>query len=295
MVSNIDAALFPLAGHQQAQRHVQEWAASRPRPSTCPRLGRNCVYSVSASGGPRVQAARAKLAKNLPALFPDAPADLLQHIHALWAMQLADSSVESATKTFSKFVSFCLQYGLTALPASQKTMALYVGSLSMEGQVKAEYFHWYLSAVRTVHMPLCFEVPAPDAICNALCTAAARCQRGGRHEVVKLPLPPRLVVGSLRQAAACHNLFDLRLHLLVCLKFLTGVRGASLLGLRRQDVSFVGDMLQVTWRSEKQRCKSAAGRVVQLPLPRCTLFLHVFQRYLAQLPNLAADKCAAAG
>ena len=89
-----------------------------PRPSTSPRLGRHSVYSVRVSGGPRVKAARAELARNLPVLFPDAPADLMQHIHALWDMQLADSSVEAVTKKFSKFVNFCLQYGLTALPAS---------------------------------------------------------------------------------------------------------------------------------------------------------------------------------
>ena len=65
------------------------------------------------------------------------------------------------------------------------------------------------------------------------------------------------------------------------------MRGASILDLQQQDVSFVGDMLQLTWRSEKQRCRSAAGRVVQLPLPRCTLFLHVFKRYLARLPRVA--------
>ena len=130
---------------------------------------------MSASGGPRVQVARAELAKNLPALFPDARADLMQHIHALWAMQLADSSVDSVTQKYSILVSCCLQYGLPALPASQKTLALYVGILSMEGQVKAEYFPQYLSAVHTAHSNLCFEVPAHNAICNALCTAAVSC------------------------------------------------------------------------------------------------------------------------
>ena len=175
MVSNIHAALLPLAAPQQAQRHVPEWTTPRLRPLTSPVLGRGGVYSVRVSGGPRVQAARAELAQNLPAVFPDAPADLLQHIHALWAMQLADSLVVSVTKTFSKFVSFCLQDGFTALPA--------------------------------------------------LCTAAVRCQKGGRHDVVKLPLPPGVVVGSIRQAAACHDVFELRLHVFVCLKFLSGVRG----------------------------------------------------------------------
>ncbi len=202
-------------------------------------------------------------------------------------MQLADTLVVYVTKKFSKFVNFCLQYGLTALPASQKTLALYVGFLSMEGQVKADYFPQYLSAVRTVHNHLCCEVPAPDMVCNALCTAAVRCQQGGMHDVVKLPLPPGFDVGSLWQAAACQDLFELRLHMFVCLEFLSGVRGASPLGLQRQDVSFVGDMLQVTWRFEKQRCRSAAGRVVQLPLPRCTLFLHVFKGYLARLTRMA--------
>ena len=164
-------------------------------------------------------------------LFPDAHAGFLRHIHALWAMQLADSLVVPVTTQFSKFVNFCLQYGLNALPASPKTLALYVGFLSMEGQVKAEHSPQYLSAVCTVHKHLCFEVPAPDIICNALCTAAVRCQQGSRHDVVKLPLPPRFVVGSLRQAAACNDWFEFRLHVFVCLKFLSGVRGASLLGL----------------------------------------------------------------
>ena len=67
--------------------------------------------------------------------------------------------------------------------------------------------------------------------CHGLCAAVVRCQQGSIQDVVKLPWPPRVVMGSLRQAAACDGLFELRLHMFVCLRFLSGVRQASLLGL----------------------------------------------------------------
>lgn len=216
----------------------------------------------------------------MASLVPGAPPVLLQQLGSLWGQQLASSSAKSYLSKFALFSNFCAQFGLRALPAAAATIYLFIGWLSASTAINPEYFPQYVSAVRGVHNLLLLPVPPVDVVNKALLRAAVRnAAARGSKKVDKIPLPAGAVVQAVQAALSCQDLGQLRCHVFFILKYVTGVRGASLQALCWGDLHCTPTLLQVVWRAEKQRGHKVNGRPVQISLPRFPALHVILDKY----------------
>lgn len=207
--------------------------------------------------------------------------ELANHLLMLWSNQNQPSSLRSITSKVKKFLLFCDAQQRQPVPCSDTTLLLYVSYLSWEGRVSAEYFPQYVSAVRTFHRYLLQPAPAPNVVLASVLRSALATQKAVATTTSKLPLPAVYVWRAIAHGLRTPHLSEQRLCLFFVLKYLFGVRGATILPLHVDNIGWSTSKLSVTcmWDSEKQRHHTVAARPVTLFFPACPALLHLLSTY----------------
>jgi hypothetical protein len=209
------------------------------------------------------------------------PSALLDHLQRLWLGQLQPSSWASVSSKVRKYLAFCTQHGAQPVPCSEPTMLLFIAWLSWEGAVSAEYFPQYVSAVRSLHKFLFLTPPAASVAVSAVLRAAVVAQRSAEATLPKHPLPAVHITAAVSFGLATHDLSALRLCVFVVLKFLFGVRGATISALRTDDIGWSTSQRSVTciWVAEKQRHGAPDHRSVTIRFPMAPAVLRLLDVY----------------
>ena len=202
--------------------------------------------SVSRAANP---AWAATIAAHIARTIPHIPPALQPRLHMLWASRLTEASQASVLSKFRHFLAFCNLYDLCPIPCTASTLYLYICHLSQLGTIRADYFSQYTSAIRTVHRQLCIAAPPVDDISTGLLQAAIKVQQPCTSACTRMPLPAHTITHAIQMALLQEDVKVIRTCLFVCLKFVCGVRGSSMMALRWEHMHWHGNSLTVSWAS----------------------------------------------
>jgi site-specific recombinase XerD len=234
------------------------WTEAVPEPSTG-------VYRRPLRGDGGVPAARATNAAHAPrggATTPPTPGAALRPTTAprptgLGELdELAEQYVQEAHAAATRrayqsdlklFEAWCVEVGLTALPASQLTLERYLAHLAKAGR-KASTIRRARSAIGMAHAHAGLPRPDQHARIRALERGIGRTH--GAHEEGAEPLMAEDVarIGALPARTA----LEVRDRALVLVGFAAAFRASDLVRLDVSDVRFTADELELTLRTSKE-------------------------------------------
>ena len=218
-----------------------------------------------------------------------------QQTAALATRALVPNTYIRYSEKWLKFERFCKTQGLSALPATKATVALYMGHLAAQRtkagkrRIQPQSRQGYLSCINKVHATVLGQHDGPArATTNPL---LAEVIRGWQLEynsepadptTERIAIPADTVLAIAGEAATrvIKGKIDnelLRCCVATCTGFLLGARPATLAHLRRQDLVLNGSTLTIHVTREKPtRTKKRSRRVVQFQreqLPAALIFL----------------------
>ena len=214
-----------------------------------------------------------------------------QQVVDLWLRQYEPRTSVALVSKWRKYFDFCKRHDRVAVPASLATVMLFVGYMSSEGRVAAHNFAKYLSAVRTLHSLLMQEPPPPPShpMIQGLITAAGKLQRTDEPQLPRQPLPCWAVERALVLTRACRPRQFVAL-MYVIVKFVMGVRAATLRALRPEHVRVDGVTVCVDWVSEKQTRSDARSRRVAVAFPRAPVVAQRVQQLLDLIASTGSGR-----
>ena len=151
-----------------------------------------------------------------------------------------------------RFQTFCsetlpLEYNLRArsfLPASAKTIMMYVAHLSREGRVSEQSLQPYLSSINQLHADAGFPKPAAGHFLSLLRKGYAdvEAEERGQPNAQRVPVPAELMLAILRLGLATPHLETLRRCACLVLNFCWFNRADTGIRLQRRHVSIDGQL-----------------------------------------------------
>ena len=212
----------------------------------------------------------------------------------LASAHLAGATAEAYGNKWRQFEVFCSERGLTALPATPQTVALYVASLSTRGSIAPGSVQQYLSAINAVHRDLQMPDPSP-----ALGPVIDAVRAGWAHSYSARPnampsqriaLPAAVAYEALQLAAspsaATIELPVLRALVYTAFGFQLMARAGTDISLESQHVILDGTSITVRLEHEKGKHHWNAKRILVLPASAVPLLY-------AALTNWAAARARA--
>ena len=204
---------------------------------------------------------------------------------------LATSTLESYGRKFDRFLRFCRERGLQALPASTATCVKFLSHLAQGGTMAPASAAKYLSAINTVHSNVLHVAQGPasgpliDQVTKGWEMQRAR-QRPAERTAQRVPLPAAVALQALRRvqadqaahaggagaagsaasAGSTLPLEDLRALVYLALGFQLMARASTDAALLSADVTVTAEALQLDLQKEKGKDQRAEFRVLKLPV-----------------------------
>lgn len=189
------------------------------------------------------------------------------HLHLLHLAggHLAQRSVASYNSKFRSFLAFCQEQGLQPVPASARTLMLYVAWLHKRGTVAPKSYKQYLAVINTVHADMGLSRPGLAApLLNGLIKSAKRSAvASGDVKSHRAPIPAKVATQALAAVfrPGCPPPMVLSIAAFL-IAFHTGLRGASVLQLRAADVLLSQHAYTVSVFDEKGRAHEGQRRPI---------------------------------
>lgn len=188
------------------------------------------------------------------------PASLVEAARGFAAQSRATNTIRAYRSAFGRFVSWATAQGLTAMPATGDTVALYISHLASEGR-SVPTLEQALAAIAQAHKAIGHPSPRSATVVQTVMSGIRRSlgvAATGKSPV--LPADLRRMLAKLPSA----DLRGLRDRAMLLLGFAGALRRSELVGLDAADVREVEDGLEVTIRRSKTD-QEAAGRKLGIP------------------------------
>lgn len=187
------------------------------------------------------------------------PADLLERAREFAADARSPRTRHEYRRAFGSFVSWCEARHLAPLPASPKTVALYLTSRTGEGR-KPATLEQDLAAIRAAHRLAGFASPREAAVVREVRAGIRR--RLGVAQTRKAPLLVEQVKALAEALPA--SLSGVRDRALLLLGFAGAFRRSELVALTVEDLEWTEEGLKVRLRRSKTD-PEGEGRTVGIP------------------------------
>ena len=204
---------------------------------------------------------------------------------------LATTTLDSYGRKFDRFLRFCRERKLQALPASTATCVRFLGHLAQANTMTPASAAKYLSAINTVHCNVLHveQGPASGALINQV-TKGWEMQRArqqpAERKAERVPLPAAVALqalhrvqadqaaygaggsaaGSAASAGSTLPLEDLRALVYLALGFQLMARASTDAALLSADVTVTAQHLRLDLQKEKGKDQRAAYRALTLPV-----------------------------
>lgn len=183
---------------------------------------------------------------------------------ALYDAGRADNTRRAYLSDWRGFTRWTESRGVSALPASAETVAMYVAWAVGDGGLRVSTVRRHLSTIATAHRDAGLETPTSSAVVRRVWAGAAR-TRGVAAEGAR----PLSVAELARLTEACPpTLAGLRDRALLLVGYAAALRRSELVALDVADITYVpGSGLRVAIRRGKTD-GAGAGRSVGVPIGR---------------------------
>jgi hypothetical protein len=200
-------------------------------------------------------------------------------------MSLADSTFRQYGELYAKFMAYCAEQGVSALPADPWTVVCYVGALAEQGTWAEGSMQPIFSAINRVHRDAGAPPPAVGNHFLAACRKGlARAQAELCTRDSRIPLPAQAVVDIIEdgELSPDGDILTLRASCCLALCSLFVGRQDSAVHLRVGDIGIEVDAIWLRLE-EKGKRHTAVRRVIRLPLSQQSV-----QGHPSILPRVAA-------
>ena len=207
---------------------------------------------------------------------------LAHHFCDILSVRLCASTVAPYSSKLRKFLSFCESEGKQGVPASAHTIYEYLAFLSLEGAVQPKSWPQYIAVISSMHRDLLLPNPWLDSgLCSTFVQSASKLASAAAEEhPSRKPLLAEHVLLFLRAALFSTDLKLLRAVVAVTLAFLTFARGASVMGLVKEDVQVSDKGFEVRVWDEQTRKGAGIARSIAVSIVDCPLVGQVVLRYV---------------